>query len=123
MNLIYLQIYREENNDIDLARKILDESHYGMNDLKEKIIDYIALKNISGKNPSQILCLYGPPGVGKSTISRSIAKALNKDFYGFSLGGITNPEEINGMKRFFVGAKPGRILEGIILIFLLTYLR
>ena len=104
---------REENNDIDLARKILDESHYGMNDLKEKIIDYIALKNISGKNPSQILCLYGPPGVGKSTISRSIAKALNKDFYGFSLGGITNPEEINGMKRFFVGAKPGRILEGI----------
>lgn len=103
----------KENDDIELARKILDESHYGMNDLKEKIIDYIALKNISGKNPSQILCLYGPPGVGKSTISRSIAKALNKDFYGFSLGGITNPEEINGMKRFFVGAKPGRILEGI----------
>lgn len=104
---------KEENTDVELARKILDETHYGMGELKQKIVDYIALKEISGKTPSQILCLYGPPGVGKSTIVRSIAKALNKDYYGFSLGGVTSPEELNGMKRFYVGAKPGRIMEGL----------
>ncbi|MBQ8845243.1 MAG: AAA family ATPase [Clostridia bacterium] len=104
---------KQENQDIELAKKILNESHYGMEKLKEKILEYIALKIISKKTPSSILCLYGPPGVGKSTIAKSIAKALNKDFYGFSLGGVSYPEEINGMKRFYIGAKPGRIMEGI----------
>lgn len=104
---------KEENQDIEIAKKMLNESHYGMTKLKEKIFEYIALKIITKKTPSSILCLYGPPGVGKSTIAKSIAKALNKDFYGFSLGGVSYPEEINGMKRFYTGAKPGRIMEGI----------
>lgn len=104
---------KEENLDIEIAKQRLNETHYGMDKLKQKILDYIALKIASGKNPSQMLCLYGPPGVGKSTIVKSIAKALNKDYYAFSLGGVSSPEEINGMKRFFIGAKPGRIMEGI----------
>lgn len=104
---------KEENTDIEYAKKMLNETHYGMDVLKQKILDYIALKMVSGKNPSQILCLYGPPGVGKSTIVKSIAKALNKDYYAFSLGGVSSPEEINGIKRFYVGAKPGRIMEGV----------
>ena len=104
---------KKENTDIDYAKKILDQSHYGMEKVKQKMLDYIALKLITKKTPSTILCLYGPPGVGKSTIAKSIAKALNKDFYGFSLGGVSDPADINGMKRFYIGAKPGRVLEGI----------
>ena len=105
--------FKEENNDIEYAKKMLDETHYGMNKLKQKILDYIVLRIVSGKNPSHLLCLYGPPGVGKSTIVKSIAKALNKDYFSFSLGGVSHPEEINGMKRYYIGAKPGRIMEGI----------
>jgi len=104
---------KEINKDVELAKQILNNSHYGMNKLKEKILEYIALNIITNKMPSSILCLYGPPGVGKSTIAKSIAKALNKDFYAISLGGVTNPTELYGMKRFYVGAKAGRIIEGI----------
>lgn len=104
---------KEENQDIEYAKKMLNSTHYGMDKLKQKILDYIAIRMLSGKNSNQIMCLYGPPGVGKSTIVQSIAKALDKDFYAFSLGGVNVPEDIHGMSRSFVGAKPGRIIDSV----------
>lgn len=103
----------EDNKDLEAAKDILDNSHFGLEKLKQRIIDIIAIQKYTEKQPSQILCLYGPPGVGKSTIAKSIAQALDRDYYAVSLGGTNNPEDIAGMKRFFIGAKPGNIIDGI----------
>ncbi|MCL2569640.1 MAG: AAA family ATPase [Firmicutes bacterium] len=103
----------QDNRDLELAKKILKESHFGMERLKQRILDIIAVRKYAKKQPPQILCLYGPPGVGKSTIAKSIAEALNKKYAAVALGGVRGSAEIQGMKQFFNGAKPGAIIEGI----------
>lgn len=106
-------IQTEDSKDLKAAKDILDSSHFGLEKLKQRILDVIAVQKYTKKQPPQILCLYGPPGVGKSTIAKSIAEALDRDYYAISLGGTNSSEEIAGMKRFFIGAKPGKIVDGI----------
>lgn len=106
-------IETEDAKSIEAAKAILDDSHFGLDKLKQKILDTIAVQKYTTKQPPEILCLYGPPGVGKSTVAKSIAEALDRDFYAVSLGGSNKSEDIAGMKRFFIGAKPGKIVEGI----------
>jgi ATP-dependent Lon protease len=103
----------EDSKDLNAAKDILNTSHFGLEKLKQRIFDIIAIQKYTDKQPPQILCLYGPPGVGKSTIAKSIAEALDKDYYAISLGGTNKSEDIAGMKRFFIGAKPGKIVDSV----------
>lgn len=102
-----------DSNDIMLAKKILDQDHYGLDKVKERILEYLAVKIMTGKNPLTILCLVGPPGVGKTSLARSIAKALNKEFVSLRLGGVKDEAEIRGHRRTYLGALPGRILQNL----------
>lgn len=103
--------YSDENFDVLRAEKILDEDHYGLTDVKERILEFIAVGKLRGTSQGKIICLSGPPGVGKTSIGRSIARALNRKFYRFSVGGLSDVAEIKGHRRTYIGAMPGKMVQ------------
>lgn len=103
--------YSDENFDVLRAETILDEDHYGLSDVKERILEFIAVGKLRGTSQGKIICLSGPPGVGKTSIGRSIARALNRKFYRFSVGGLSDVAEIKGHRRTYIGAMPGKMVQ------------
>ncbi|MGN0329103.1 MAG: endopeptidase La [Lachnospira sp.] len=103
----------KDNNDIENARRILDEDHYGMKEVKDRIIESLAVRNITSKSDAPILCLVGPPGTGKTSIAKSVARALEKKYVRICLGGVRDEAEIRGHRKTYIGAMPGRIIEGL----------
>ncbi len=103
----------KDNKDIKNAERILNEDHYGMEKVKERVLEFLAVRNLTSKGDSPIICLVGPPGTGKTSIARSVAAALNKKYIRICLGGVRDEAEIRGHRKTYVGAMPGRIITGL----------
>ena len=104
---------KKETSNFDLVYKELNKSHFGMDKIKERISEYVAIKNLNRNIKSPIICLVGPPGVGKTTIAMSIANALNRDFYKISVGGLNDATELVGTRRTYLASSPGKIIQGL----------
>lgn len=100
-----------ENLCLEKATDILNNDHYGMEDIKKRILEFIAVSSLKGTTQGKILCFHGPPGVGKTSIAKSIARALNREYFRFSVGGMTDVAEIKGHRRTYVGAMPGKLIQ------------
>ena len=103
----------EDHKDIAYAEEVLEAEHYGLKDVKKRIVEFLAVRNLTGKGDSPMICLVGPPGTGKTSIARSVAKAVNKEYVRICLGGIRDEAEIRGHRKTYVGAMPGRIVAGL----------
>lgn len=113
LTIIPWGIYSEEKLDLKIAKKILDKDHYGLNDIKERVLEFIAVGKLSGGVKGSIVCLVGPPGVGKTSIGKSIARALKRPFYRFSVGGMRDEAEIKGHRRTYIGSMPGKLVQAL----------
>ncbi|XP_065912024.1 lon protease homolog, mitochondrial-like [Dysidea avara] len=101
----------DENTELSHARQVLDEDHYGLKDIKDRVLEFIAVSQLNKCVQGKILCFVGPPGVGKTSIGRSIARALNREYFRFSVGGMTDVAEIKGHRRTYIGAMPGKVIQ------------